>query len=75
MRENGFIEHDLQMIIECDYFVYKKDGSLGAEEGKNNHDDVIMASGIGLLVSNRINMPKEITKDNDFKIIKIGNKY
>lgn len=34
-----------------------------------------MASGIGLLVSNRIDMPKEITKDNDFKIIKIGNKY
>lgn len=75
MREGGFIEHDLQMVVECDYFVYKKDGSLGAEEGKNNHDDVIMASGIGLLVSNRIDMPKEITKDNDFKIIKIGNKY
>ncbi|MDO5760353.1 MAG: hypothetical protein Q4Q06_04950 [Bacteroidota bacterium] len=75
MRESGFIEHDRQMIVECDQFVYKKDGGLGAEEGKNNHDDVIMASGIGLLVSNRIDMPKEITEENDFKVIKIGSRY
>lgn len=58
MREHGFIEHDNQMIVECEQFVYKKDGSLGAEEGEHNYDDVIMASGIGLLVSNRIPMPK-----------------
>lgn len=71
MRESGFIEHDRQMIVECDQFVYKQDGTLGAEDGKDNHDDVIMASGIGLLVSNRIPMPMEIKSETDFSMIKM----
>ena len=72
MRDGGFIEHDRQMIIECDQFVYKQDGTLGAEDGKDNHDDVIMASGIGLLVSNRLPMPC-LTQNDNYSMINVSN--
>lgn len=71
MRESKYIERDLQMIVECDSFVYKGNGVVGAEDGTNNHDDVVMATGIGLMVSDKTPMPRK--KLDNFSMIQIND--
>ncbi len=45
-------------------FIYerKEDGTMGNVDGKDNHDDIVMSTGIGLWVSQRMPMP---AWDND----------
>lgn len=54
-RDNNFIEHDQDMMDESDQYERKDDGTYGAKDGC--HDDVLMASAIGLYVSNKMNKP------------------
>ena len=45
-------------------FIYerKEDGTMGNVEGKDNHDDIVMSTGIGLWVSQKMPLP---TWDNE----------
>ena len=52
-------------------FIYerKEDGTMGNVEGKDNHDDIVMSTGIGLWVSQRLQLPswevEEVDADYD----------
>lgn len=61
LREGQIIEHDQEAINELDYYEYKENNKMGAKEGC--HDDVVMASAIGLFVSKTMDLPvTEITQ-------------
>lgn len=44
-------EPDDEMYKEMLIYEYKDDGTIGNIEGKGNHDDIFMSTGIGLYVS------------------------
>lgn len=62
LREKLYIENDKRAIDECEYYEQKvnKD-QFGAIDGK--HDDIYMSRAIGLKVSSKMPMPKEIVND------------
>lgn len=50
-------EPDKQAFDELLIYERKDDGTMGNVDGKNNHDDIVMSTGIGLYVSQRMPLP------------------
>lgn len=48
-------------------FIYerKDDSTMGNVDGKDNHDDIVMSTGIGLYVSKKMPMPEWDVEEND----------
>lgn len=65
LREGDIIEHDIVMQQETNEFEWKDAKRSGAKDG--SHDDVLMASMIGMLVSSQ--MPKPFILSNQTNII------
>ena len=63
-------EPDEEMYAELRIYERKEDGNMGNIEGKNNHDDVLMSTAIGLWVSmNDMNTPNWMRKENNKRIL------
>ena len=60
-REKGYIERNEEALNEARWYEYKKNGSMGAIEGK--HDDIIMTRMIGLHVCYELPQPREANID------------
>lgn len=61
-------EPDKEMYQELRIYERKDDGTMGNIDGKNNHDDILMSTAIGLWVStNDMNAPAWIIRDNVVK--------
>lgn len=66
LRTMGFIERDMRMLDECQYYELKPDNvTYGAVEGQ--HDDIYMSSGIALFISKGLPLPTEIKQDTHQK--------
>ena len=50
-------EPDKQAFDELLIYERKEDGTMGNVEGRNNHDDIVMSTGIGLYVSQKMPLP------------------
>lgn len=50
-------EPDEMAYKELLIYERKEDGTMGNVDGKNNHDDIVMSTGIGLWVSQKMPMP------------------
>lgn len=50
-------EPDEMAYKELLIYERKEDGTMGNIDGKNNHDDIVMSTGIGLWVSQKMPMP------------------
>ena len=59
-----YTEPDKQCYDELLIYERKEDGTLGNVEGKNNHDDIVMSTGIGLYVSQKMPLPEWIVEDS-----------
>ena len=57
IEDELYEEPDEQAYTELLIYERKEDGTMGNVEGKNNHDDIVMSTGIGLWVSQRMPMP------------------
>ena len=57
IEDELYEEPDEQAYIELLIYERKEDGTMGNVDGKNNHDDIVMSTGIGLWVSQRMPMP------------------
>jgi hypothetical protein len=60
MRESGYLEYDRRVVDEYDYYEIKPNGSYGAVDGQ--HDDLVMATAIGLKVCMQMEPPREVKK-------------
>ena len=60
VRENGYIEHDIDAIEELSVYEKKKNGAYGAMDG--HHDDILMTRMIGLYISTQLPLPKEVKR-------------
>lgn len=58
IRDEEFIERDAEVLDECDIYEEREDGSYGNVVGKNNHDDLVMTTAIGLHISTIMPPPK-----------------
>ena len=52
-----YYEPDKQCYDELRIYERHDDGTLGNVEGQNNHDDIVMSTGIGLYVSQKMPLP------------------
>ena len=57
-----YYEPDKQAYDELRIYERHDDGTMGNVEGQNNHDDVVMSTGIGLYVSQKMPLPAWIKK-------------
>ena len=57
VEDELYEEPDEQAYVELYIYERKEDGTMGNVEGKDNHDDIVMSTGIGLWVSQRMPMP------------------
>lgn len=57
-----YYEPDKQCYDELRIYERHDDGTLGNVEGQNNHDDIVMSTGIGLYVSQKMPLPAWIKK-------------
>ena len=57
VEDELYEEPDEQAYRELLIYERKEDGTMGNVDGKNNHDDIVMSTGIGLWVSQRMPMP------------------
>ena len=57
IEDELYEEPDEQAYVELLIYERKEDGTMGNVDGKNNHDDIVMSTGIGLYVSQRMPMP------------------
>ena len=57
-----YYEPDKQCYDELRIYERHDDGTLGNVEGQNNHDDVVMSTGIGLYVSQKMPLPTWVKK-------------
>ncbi len=58
-----YYEPDKQCYDELRIYERHDDGTLGNVEGQNNHDDIVMSTGIGLYVSQKMPLPEWIKKN------------
>jgi hypothetical protein len=65
IEDSLYVEPDKQAYDELLIYERKEDGTMGNVEGKNNHDDIVMSTGIGLYVSQK--MPKPTSKSRTMK--------
>ena len=57
VEDELYEEPDEQAYKEVLLYERKEDGTMGNVDGKNNHDDIVMSTGIGLWVSQRMPLP------------------
>ena len=57
IEDELYDEPDEQAYVELLIYERKEDGTMGNVDGKNNHDDIVMSTGIGLWVSQRMPLP------------------
>ena len=57
VEDELYEEPDEQAYGELLIYERKEDGTMGNVDGKNNHDDIVMSTGIGLWVSQKMPMP------------------
>jgi hypothetical protein len=57
IEDSLYVEPDKQAYDELLIYERKEDGTMGNVEGKNNHDDIVMSTGIGLYVSQKMPLP------------------
>lgn len=57
IEDELYDEPDEQAYKELLIYERKEDGTMGNVDGKNNHDDIVMSTGIGLWVSQRMPIP------------------
>lgn len=65
VEDSLYVEPDKQAYDELLIYERKEDGTMGNVDGKNNHDDIVMSTGIGLYVSQK--MPKPSWKPKEKK--------
>lgn len=66
-------EPDKQAFDEMLIYERDEDGKLGNVKGKNNHDDIVMSTGIGLYVSQKMPLPTwRATKSRKGTMAKAG---
>jgi len=70
LREKLYVERNDECLNEARYYEKKKNGKYGAKDGQ--HDDIIMATMIGLWVDFEMPIPVMLT-DSKIKIKKILN--
>lgn len=63
-RDEQIIERDIEMITECNEYEWKNGREMGAKDGC--HDDVLMASAIGMYVSKNMEPPTKSNKKQYF---------
>jgi hypothetical protein len=63
LREEQYIEPDSRVCDEYDIYEVKPDGSYGAVEGRDTHDDLVMCTAIGLKVSDEMEPCVEVVKN------------
>ncbi len=68
IEDQLYYEPDKQAYDELRIYERHDDGTLGNVEGQNNHDDVVMSTGIGLYVSQKMPLPAWIKKSNKANI-------
>lgn len=61
LRERGYHERDEEAINEMRWYEKKKNGELGAIDGK--HDDILMTRMIGIFIAYDLPLPVEITEN------------
>jgi hypothetical protein len=59
-----WVEPDKQCFDELLIYEMKEDGTMGNVEGRNNHDDIVMSTGIGLYVSQKMPKPAWEAKES-----------
>lgn len=64
VEDQLYYEPDKQCYDELRIYERHDDGTLGNVEGQNNHDDIVMSTGIGLYVSQKMPLPAWIKKGN-----------
>lgn len=57
IEDELYEEPDEQAYVELLIYERKDDGTMGNVDGKNNHDDIVMSTGIGLWVSQKMPIP------------------
>lgn len=57
VEDQLYYEPDKQCYDELRIYERHDDGTLGNVEGQNNHDDIVMSTGIGLYVSQKMPLP------------------
>lgn len=57
IEDDLYEEPDEQAYVELLIYERKEDGTMGNVDGKDNHDDIVMSTGIGLWVSQRMPLP------------------
>ena len=73
VEDELYEEPDEMAYKELYIYERKEDGTMGNVEGKDNHDDIVMSTGIGLWVSRRMPMPTWKTENTGSgKINKAG---
>ena len=58
VEDDLYEEPDKQAYDELLIYERKEDGTMGNSEGRNNHDDIVMSTGIGLYVSQHMELPE-----------------
>ena len=67
IREKGYIERDERCLREYRVYEKKKNGAFGAIDGA--HDDILMATAIGLWVSTyEMDLPAIVNKEDNVKV-------
>ncbi len=62
VEDQLYYEPDKQCYDELRIYERHDDGTLGNVEGQNNHDDIVMSTGIGLYVSQKMALPQWVKK-------------
>ena len=65
VEDELYDEPDEQAYTELLIYERKEDGTMGNVDGKNNHDDIVMSTGIGLWVSQRMPMPTWMESEDE----------
>lgn len=63
IEDELYDEPDEQAYKELLIYERKEDGTMGNVDGKNNHDDIVMSTGIGLWVSQKMPIPTWMVKE------------
>ena len=73
IEDELYEEPDEQAYIELLIYERKEDGTMGNVDGKNNHDDIVMSTGIGLWVSQRMPLPTwKVTERSGSVAVNVG---
>jgi hypothetical protein len=68
VREHLWIEHDIVCVEEMALYEKNEKGQFSAPPGEGNHDDILMATAIGLWICFReMETPKWVTPKGDRK--------